>query len=77
MDARSTVEILADPIAGPSVSMRDAYRLVKAAGATQIVPIHYDAFIAKPEQFAEKYPVGTVHVLADGASVDLTPAEHG
>jgi L-ascorbate metabolism protein UlaG (beta-lactamase superfamily) len=75
LDAPAEVEIVAAPIAGPSVSMHDAYRLVAAAGASQVIPIHYDAFIAKPEQFAEKCAIGTVHVLADGASVDLPTGE--
>ncbi|MFU8839357.1 MAG: MBL fold metallo-hydrolase [Nitriliruptoraceae bacterium] len=63
--------VAAVPIAGPSISFRDAYRLVQRLGAQHVVPIHYDAFVADPAHFARVCDLAEVHVLADGAGVEL------
>ena len=66
------VDGLALPIAGPSVSSRDAYLLAEHVGAKVVVPIHYDVFLADPHLFADK--VGglcKVVVLDPGESTEV------
>lgn len=48
----SKVEIIAGPITGPDVSIRDAMDLGKLVGAKVFVPIHYDYIGTKPQVFA-------------------------
>jgi L-ascorbate metabolism protein UlaG (beta-lactamase superfamily) len=60
--------IVAAPISGPSISFRDAYRLVELLGARTVVPIHYDYFTADPHHFARVCDLAEVLVLEDGAS---------
>lgn len=60
--------IVAAPISGPSISFRDAYRLVELLGARTVVPIHYDYFTADPRHFARVCDLAEVLVLEDGAS---------
>jgi L-ascorbate metabolism protein UlaG (beta-lactamase superfamily) len=66
-----SVDILAAPIAGPSISFRDAYAFTKQTGAGTVVPIHYDFFIADPEMFSNFCDIAEVIVLGDGESADL------
>jgi L-ascorbate metabolism protein UlaG (beta-lactamase superfamily) len=66
-----TVETLAVPIAGPSMSFRDAYRFVQQVGARRAVPIHYDVYVADPSVFAARCDIAEVVVLGDGMSVDF------
>jgi L-ascorbate metabolism protein UlaG (beta-lactamase superfamily) len=74
-DARELVElraeVLATPIAGPSLSAREAYRMVEAAGARLAIPVHHDHFLADPALFAAKCPIAEVVVLGDGESVEV------
>ncbi|GGI04104.1 MBL fold metallo-hydrolase [Egicoccus halophilus] len=71
-DLRGVVaEVLATPIAGPSCSARDAYRMVEASGARVSVPVHYDHFLADPALFAKQCPIAEVVVLADGESTEI------
>jgi len=44
-------EILAVPISGPDISLKDASDFVKQVGAKVAVPIHYDFIGTKPEVF--------------------------
>lgn len=62
---------LAAPISGPSISFRDAYRLVEAVGARTVVPIHYDLFTADPRHFAQVCDVAEVVPLADGEATAM------
>lgn len=71
LDVPTEVEVLAVPIAGPSVSMRDAYRMVERSEASTVIPVHYDAFIANPEQFAAACSIAEVRVLADGEATTV------
>ncbi len=64
-------EALATPIAGPSLSARDAYRMVEECGAQVAVPVHYDHFLADPHLFAKQCPIARVVVLEEGESTDL------
>ena len=65
------VPAAAVPIVGPSISFRDAYRFVQQLGASTVIPIHYDAFVADPSLFARVCDLAEVRVLADGASTAL------
>lgn len=71
VDAPLRVDLLAVPIAGPSVSFRDAYRFVDHTGAAKVVPIHYDAFIADPQRFARSCDLAEIIVLGHGESATL------
>lgn len=62
---------LAAPISGPSISFRDAYKLVEAVGATTVVPIHYDLFTADPRHFAQVCDLAEVVALADGETTEV------
>jgi L-ascorbate metabolism protein UlaG (beta-lactamase superfamily) len=63
--------ILAVPIAGPSISFRDAYIFVQRSSATMAVPMHYDFFLADPEQFGGFCDIADVVVLGPGESAEL------
>jgi L-ascorbate metabolism protein UlaG (beta-lactamase superfamily) len=65
------VDALALPIAGPSISFRDAYRFVEEVGAKRAVPVHYDMFVADPHLFASRCDIAEVIVLGPGESADL------
>lgn len=64
-------EILAAPIAGPSISNRDAYVMIAETGARTTIPVHYDVFLADPRLFAGFCDHTEVVVLADGESTEL------
>lgn len=66
-----TVDVIAVPIVGPSVSFRDSYVAVEQTGATTAVPIHYDVFLADPHLFTKYCDIASVVVLADGESADI------
>ena len=65
------VDALALPVAGPSISFRDAYRFVEQVGAKRAIPVHYDVFIADPRLFADKCDIAEVVVLDPGESTEL------
>ena len=62
---------LAAPISGPSISFRDAYRLVESLGAETVVPIHYDMFTADPHHFARVCDIAEVVALEPGGAVEV------
>lgn len=64
-------DILAAPIAGPSISARDAFVMVETAGAGHVVPVHYDHFLADPDLFAAQCSIAEVVVLADGETTTV------
>lgn len=45
-------DILAMPLAGPDISPRDGFDLLRQVGARTVIPVHYDVFLADPEQIA-------------------------
>jgi L-ascorbate metabolism protein UlaG (beta-lactamase superfamily) len=61
-------EVLAVPIAGPSLSARGAYVMVEDTRASYAVPIHYDVFPGDPERFARSCDLAEVRVLGVGES---------
>jgi L-ascorbate metabolism protein UlaG (beta-lactamase superfamily) len=66
-----TVDAVAVPIAGPSISFRGSYIAVERTGAATAVPIHYDVYLADPQMFRKVCDIASVVVLADGESVNL------
>lgn len=64
-------EALATPIAGPSLSSRDAFSMVEDTGARIAIPMHYDHFLADPHLFAKQCPIAQVVVLEEGASTEI------
>lgn len=65
------VPVLLLPIAGPSVSFRDAYKFVEQTEAGTVIPIHYDIFTASVELFAARCDISRVIVLAEGESISI------
>lgn len=65
------VPAVAAPIAGPSISFRDAYRFVEKLGAGTVLPVHYDMFIADPYLFAHFCDLARVVTLKAGESAEL------
>ena len=65
------VDALTVPIAGPSVSFRDAYIAVETTASSTAIPIHYDKFLANPQMFKHYCDVTSVVVLGHGESVEL------
>jgi L-ascorbate metabolism protein UlaG (beta-lactamase superfamily) len=68
-----SVEILAVPITGPDVSLKDAFDFCKQVSAKNVVPVHYDYLGGNPQVFAD---VGkgmglSVHPLNAGESINL------
>ena len=50
--ANFSAELLALPITGPDISLKDANDFAKACGAKTVIPVHYDYIGTKPEVFA-------------------------
>lgn len=46
------VEVMALPITGPDISMRDAFAFGKQLGVNIAIPVHYDKLGANPEVYA-------------------------
>lgn len=67
----ATADVLAVPIAGPSISNRDAYVMIEETGAATAVPIHYDFFLADPDLFADFCDIAKVISLDHGESAEL------
>jgi L-ascorbate metabolism protein UlaG (beta-lactamase superfamily) len=63
--------LLALPIAGPSISFRDAHVFAERVGASVVVPMHYDFFVADPALFARYCDVAEVVVLGAGETAEL------
>jgi L-ascorbate metabolism protein UlaG (beta-lactamase superfamily) len=68
-------EVLALPLAGPDISPRDSFDLLKQVGAKTAIPIHYDVFLADPDQIAERAakitPDVQFVVLKDRESIEI------
>lgn len=65
------VAALAVPIAGPSISFRRSYQMIEATGADVAVPMHYNTFLADPQQFSRFCDIAKVVVLDDGQTVEI------
>lgn len=66
-----TAEVLALPIAGPSISNRDAYLFLSSTGAGRAIPIHYDVFPGDPHLFARNVDIADVIILDPGESTTV------
>lgn len=70
-----SVDVLALPITGPDISMKDAFQFANQLGAKKVIAIHYDTLGAKAEfykLFAERFGQSYEFiVLADGESTTL------
>lgn len=69
------VEVLALPITGPDISMKEAFDFAKQVGAKTVIPIHYDKIGANPvsyKGFAERLGMPfEVKPLAISESVEI------
>jgi len=69
-----SAEILAAPITGPDISLKDATDLAKFVSAKTVVPVHYDYIGTKPEVFAsfsERSKAFEVKVIGLGETIEL------
>lgn len=66
-----SIERLALPIAGPSISFRRAHRFIEEIGASKVVPMHFDMFCADPELFDSFCEIAEVVILEPGESAEL------
>lgn len=69
-----SVDVLAIPINGPDLSLKDAFDFAKQVSAKELVPIHYDYLGGNPKVFADvaKSSFGlNAYVLEQGGSVEL------
>src|SRR3990167_1636796 len=69
------VDTLAVPIAGPDISIKDAFDFAKQASAKVVIPIHYGVMGAKPDFFVMlstrfKMPF-EIHTLQNGESLEI------
>jgi L-ascorbate metabolism protein UlaG (beta-lactamase superfamily) len=69
------VDVLALPITGPDISMKDAFDFAKQVGAKIAIPIHYDKIGANPisyKGFAERLNMPfEIRSLAHGESLEI------
>lgn len=67
------VEILALPINGPDISLKDALGFAKQIGAKKFIPIHYDYLGGNPNVFVDVAKGMSLegHVLDKGQSIEL------
>lgn len=70
------VRTVAAPIAGPDLSLYDAYNFIANTGAEQVIPIHYSIFSDDKPAFAttllaQPLPEVDIIVLENGTSVLL------
>jgi L-ascorbate metabolism protein UlaG (beta-lactamase superfamily) len=74
VDIGKTVEIVALPIFGPDISLKDAYGMAQATKAKTLIPIHYDVAGMNPkifEMLAARGLSAKVITLASGESTEL------
>lgn len=64
-------EILAVPITGPDISLKDAFSFIKQIAAKHVIPIHYDFIGTKPDFLARSAKDFELKVLNGGESVEL------
>lgn len=76
-DVGFKARLVALPVFGPDISFHDAYRLLEATGAKQVVPVHFDIVHMDPSSFASFYNLtaksgSEVVVIENGSSRDFT-----
>jgi len=73
-DVGVTAEVVAIPIFGPDISLKDAFAFAKATKAKTLIPVHYDVAGMNPavfERFGARGLEATVITLKNGASTEL------
>lgn len=67
------VTSVAVPIAGPSITSKEAVEFITNVGAQRVIPIHYDnpTFTGDPHKFKNEVTGTEVIVLGNGESVDI------
>lgn len=68
-----SVKNSAVPIAGPSISLKQAIDFIRLVGAQKVIPIHYDnpIFYNDPEVLKERYPQAEVIILKNGQTTEI------
>lgn len=68
-----SVDTLATPIAGPSVSVLSAVELARQVQAKTVIPMHYDnpVFFNDPRVLAERFSEARVVILENKQSVEV------
>ncbi len=66
-----SAQALATPIAGPSLSNRDAFKMLEDSGARISIPVHFDHFLADPHLFKKQCSIADVVILQDGETTEL------
>jgi L-ascorbate metabolism protein UlaG (beta-lactamase superfamily) len=73
-DVEVTAEIVALPIFGPDISLKDAFGLAQATKAKILIPVHYDVASMNPAVFERLGGRGldaTITTLKNGESTEL------
>jgi L-ascorbate metabolism protein UlaG (beta-lactamase superfamily) len=65
-----SVDVAAIPIAGPDISIHDAYSFIESLGAQIIIPMHYDSYVVDPEFFKQ-------NVARFDSEVNIAPLKDG
>lgn len=65
------VDVLAVPITGPDISLKDAHDFAHQVAAKIVIPVHYDYIGTKPEIFANTAKGYEVKVLGIGESTEI------
>lgn len=71
--ANYSAEVVALPINGPDISIKDAIDFARQMQAKILIPVHYDYLGGNPQVFSDiaKGQGFTTHVLEDGGYIDL------
>lgn len=65
-----SVDVAAIPIAGPDISIHDAYAFIESLGAQIVIPMHYDSYVVDPEFFQQ-------NVARFDSEVNIAPIKDG
>lgn len=76
VDVGVKAEIVALPVFGPDISLKDAFDLTQATEAKVVIPVHYDVASLDPNVFARFARMGgeltfSVKALQNGESVEV------
>jgi L-ascorbate metabolism protein UlaG (beta-lactamase superfamily) len=68
-----SVDVLAVPVAGPSVSLHTAANFIRQVGAQTAIPIHNDnpVFFNEPAMLKDRFREANIVVLQDGQSMEV------
>jgi len=66
-----TAELLALPITGPDISLKDAIDFAHQLESKTVIPVHYDYIGTKPEVFAHVAKGLEVKIIANGETLEI------